>query len=458
MIVKDGQQEDLQNPENTPDVLDDKTKTSVRWAKISTIFSAIALTVATIFAGCSIQAKEVIDNCNKSISSFINGVKIMNGINGLDGISAYQEWLKAGNSGIPKDFIDSLKGEDGLTVAGKSAYQTWLENDHTGSEQDFLDSLIGKPGKDGIEGLQGESAYQTWLAAGNTGSEKNFLDSLVGKNGSNGINGLSAYQLWLDTGNTGTVQNFLDSLKGADGTDGINGIDGINGASAYQSWLSEGNTGDVSDFIAAITGPEGLKGDKGETGDTGAAGTDGVCTVGEAGPQGLKGDKGDTGEPGGFGDYGSFYDTSNVSLLAFIATPIPLNSTAFSSGISIADGYKIVISKEGKYNIDFSSQIRNISSKARNITIWLSKNGIAPENWIPETSTDMVLGTALQDERAVASWSFFVEANSNDYYVIMITTNGNDGDTIIYGGESLNTVPASIPQIPSTILNVDQVG
>lgn len=336
-------EEDIENVEYTHEVLEERMTKGVRWAKIATVLSIIAIIVAIIFAGCTSNMKTIVDTCSKAISSVTNG---LNGINGLDGISAYQQWLKAGNKGTPEDFINSLignpgkdgingtngidgiNGKDGLSVAGKSAYELWLDNGHKGTVQDFFDSLIGKAGTSGIDGLRGESAYEEWVEHGGVGDAQDFLDSLVGSNGTSGINGLSAYQLWLDEGNSGTVQDFLNSLKGSNGTNGVNGVDGINGASAYQVWLSEGNTGDVSDFIIAITGPAGAKG------DTGAAGVDGVCTVGETGPAGPQGEQGIQGVQGPAGAQG----VEGPAGQAFVLKGSYADLAAFQAGAGATTG------------------------------------------------------------------------------------------------------------------------
>lgn len=108
---------------------------------------------------------------------------------GVDGKSAYEIWLDAGNTGTINDFLLSLVGEKGEN--GKSAYQIWLDEGNTGTEQDFLDSLKGADGKmsfddltdeqkESLKGADGKSAYQIWLDEGNTGSEEDFLESLKG--------------------------------------------------------------------------------------------------------------------------------------------------------------------------------------------------------------------------------------------------------------------------------------
>jgi hypothetical protein len=82
--------------------------------------------------------------------------------------------------------LDSFEASQGpLTTVtngppGLSAYQEWLAAGNTGSEAAFLASLIG------------ESAYQVWLAAGNTGTQAEFLASLIGSvSAAAGLNVLS---------------------------------------------------------------------------------------------------------------------------------------------------------------------------------------------------------------------------------------------------------------------------
>jgi hypothetical protein len=86
----------------------------------------------------------------------------------------------------------------------------------------------------------------------------------------------------------------------------------------------------------------------------------------------------------------------------------------------------------------------------------LSKNGIAQANWVPETSIDLILGTSSTQERTVFALNYLVDASPGDFVVLMTVADGSN--VRIHGGASDNDVPAGIPQIPSTILTVNQVG
>ena len=69
------------------------------------------------------------------------------------------------------DFIDSLKGEQGIKGDGESAYQSWLKQDGNAgkSEGDFVKWLKGEKGQDGKNGKDGKSAFEVWKEKKNYG-------------------------------------------------------------------------------------------------------------------------------------------------------------------------------------------------------------------------------------------------------------------------------------------------
>ena len=241
----------------------------------------------------------------------------MDGADGADGLSAYDLWLAASNTGSVEDFLAGLVGQNGADgedgangmdgadgADGLSAYEVWLAHGNEGTEEDFFESLTGPEGQqgpagqdgadgangidgtngtDGADGADGLSAYEIWLAAGNTGNEADFLASLVGQDGADGANG-------ADGADGADGVNGLDGLNGADGADGLNGADGADGLSAFEIWLAAGNTGNEADFLASLIGAPG------EQGEAGAQGPQGP-----EGPQGPQGDAGTDGADGAAG-------------------------------------------------------------------------------------------------------------------------------------------------------------
>lgn len=205
----------------------------------------------------------------------------------------------------------------------------------------------------------------------------------------------------------------------------------------------------------SLIGPQGPTGATGATGATGPAGsTGGTGPSGATGATGPAGPAGATGPAGGFGAYGSFYDTNTVPLAANSATAVPLNTTAFASGVSItgAGSADITMAAAGRYSIAFSLQLYNSVNARPIVAIWLAKNGTA----VADTSTDIYLGSSADSQRNVAAWNFFVDAAAGDRYTLMIATNGTG--VSIFSGASALTNPTGIPAVPSTILTVNQVG
>ena len=181
----------------------------------------------------------------------IDGTNGTDGADGADGLSAYDIWLAAGNTGSEADFLASLVGQDGADGAngadgmngldglngadgadGLSAYEIWLAAGNTGNESDFLASLVGATGAQGEDGPQGPEGPQ-----GPQGD--------AGADGADGAAGLSAYEIWLGLGNTGTEEDFIAYLSGgAAFSPSVHGV--------FDS-ESDGNTFEIAEAIATVS-------------------------------------------------------------------------------------------------------------------------------------------------------------------------------------------------------------
>jgi hypothetical protein len=160
---------------------------------------------------------------------------------------------------------------------------------------------------------------------------------------------------------------------------------------------------------------------------------------------------GPPGPPGGFGAYASFYDTTTVPLPQNVATPVPLNSTDFASGVSIVDGSKITFSVTGRFNVMFSSQLEKGDAGTDLVSVWLSKNG---QN-VAWTNTDVVITSSGSTSRHVIMLNFFVVAAPGDFFQIVMTSTTSSQMLIRSIGPQINP---DRPEIPSTILTVNQIG
>lgn len=267
-----------------------------------------------------------------------------------------------------------------------------------------------------------------------TGHDGDFYIDTVGKN----VYGPRVAGIWGPS----------SSMVGEVGATGKTGASIVSGSTPPDS-----STGFFGDFYLDIVAKI-IYGPKNERSGWGV-GSSIAGPQGATGPIGPTGPTGPTGAPGGFGSYGSFYDTGTLVLTQNVATAIPINSTHFSSGVTIVDGSKITFSTSGKFNLAFSSQIVKEDAGTDIVTIWLCKgtNGGACMNQ-PWTATDLYL--IGSDARQVAAWNFFVTAASGDYFQIMISSAGTTLKTKVVSAPAQSS-PAR-PEIPATIFTINQVG
>ncbi len=230
--------------------------------------------------------------------------------------------------------------------------------------------------------------------------------------------------------------------QGERGEPGVRGATGARGARGVRG--ARGPIGPIGPV--GPMGPAGATGAVGPVGATGATGPAGA--TGATGPAGATGA---TGPAGGFGAYGSFYDTSTVSLPQNQATAVPLNSTDFASGVSVVDGSKITFSVAGKFSIMFSSQIEKSDAGTDQLSVWLSKNG---DN-VPWSNTDVVITSSGANSRHVVAWNFFVSVVPGNYVQLLMTSTSSS--QMLIRAVLAQTNPTR-PEIPSTIVTVNQVG
>lgn len=177
---------------------------------------------------------------------------------------------------------------------------------------------------------------------------------------------------------------------------------------------------------------------------------------GPQGETGATGVTGSTGQPGGFGSNGSFFDTTTLLLPQNQAVNVPLNTTAFSNGVSVGldalnSPTKIQFATSGKFNISFSMQLQKSDAGNDFVSIWLTKNN---QN-IDYTSTDILLSDSNERSRHFAAWNFFIDVNAGDYIQLRISATNNLKTSILYDPPQTNP---DRPAIPSTILTVNQIG
>ena len=151
--------------------------------------------------------------------------------------------------------------------------------------------------------------------------------------------------------------------------------------------------------------------------------------------------------------YGSFYDTTTQTAAALTATAITLNSTDLSYDVSIGSPTsRIVVTRAGFYNIQFSAEISNPSAAIDDVTIWIRQNGVDVANSAGIVGTPAKHGAV--NGHTIIGWNYILQAAANDYFQLYWITDS--------GTTQILTYPASVvapihPQAPSMILTVQQV-
>ena len=174
------------------------------------------------------------------------------GINGKDGLSAYELWKQSvagGNINWPKDqttmehFFLYLKGKDGEN--GITPHVGENGNWYIGNR----DTNFPAQGQKGENGKDGTSPYigpngNWWI---------NTSDTKIKAQGEKGVNGASAYELWVNDVKNDKIKDknnsawSKDKITMADFYTYLSGTNGNNGKSAYELWKETVGTGNMND-------------------------------------------------------------------------------------------------------------------------------------------------------------------------------------------------------------------
>jgi len=159
--------------------------------------------------------------------------------------------------------------------------------------------------------------------------------------------------------------------------------------------------------------------------------------------------------------YGAWQDMQTQSAEANnVGIPMIYRTIDFVNGISVvADNNsrltKILFTKTGVYNLQFSAQFQNTDNTEQDVTIWLRKNGYTTASDVQGTSGYTSIpksrGTNTPGH-SVTSWNYYIQANAGDFYQLMWSTT-------LYTAVAMQYYPASsfFPATASIILTVHQL-
>jgi hypothetical protein len=148
--------------------------------------------------------------------------------------------------------------------------------------------------------------------------------------------------------------------------------------------------------------------------------------------------------------YGAFSDsTSQTAVSTTAAYPITLNTTDFSSGVTVVGGSKITVSYAGIYNLQFSVQMQNLDNAPQDIEIWARQNGTD----IPNSNSRFGLAarkSAGVPFHIIGSLNLFLDMNAGDYVELVWNTTHLDTSIAAYAAGTTPTRPA-VPSVITTV-------
>jgi len=113
--------------------------------------------------------------------------------------------------------------------------------------------------------------------------------------------------------------------------------------------------------------------------------------------------------------YGAFSSDQDQTAAVNTATLMTLNTTDFSSGVSIANS-KITVTTAGIYNLQFSTQFSNTDSNVQDVYIWLKQSGVD----IPGSTGFVSIPSRHggTDGHAIVGWNYFLSMTAGQYIEI----------------------------------------
>ena len=139
--------------------------------------------------------------------------------------------------------------------------------------------------------------------------------------------------------------------------------------------------------------------------------------------------------------YGAFSSGVDQTAIANTATLITLNTTDFSSDVSIASS-KITVANAGIYNLQFSVQLENNDNASQDVFIWLKQNGV---DIVGSTGKIGIPARKSPGDpfHGIYGWNYFVSMTAGQYIEIYWSTTNANVTIQYYPASASPTKPAT---------------
>lgn len=155
-----------------------------------------------------------------------------------------------------------------------------------------------------------------------------------------------------------------------------------------------------------------------------------------------------------FANYGAFQDTTSQTGNPLAPTLMTINTTDYSSGVTLVSGTRLTAAVAGVYNLQWSGQFQNLDNSPQDVTVWIRVNGAdvvgsAGLIGIPQRKNVGV------PSHVIAGWNYFVALTAGQYvefvWVPTIVTTTIQAYPLSLG-------PPATPSTSSLVVTMNQVG
>lgn len=144
--------------------------------------------------------------------------------------------------------------------------------------------------------------------------------------------------------------------------------------------------------------------------------------------------------------YGAFSSNQSQTTTANTATLMTLNTTDFSSGVSISSS-KITVENAGIYNLQFSAQMQSTDVAPQDVFIWLRQGNDGGSSADITGSTGKIglpaRKTPTDPFHSIIGWNYFLSMNKDDYVEIYWSTTSANVSIQYYAASGTPTKPST---------------
>lgn len=155
-----------------------------------------------------------------------------------------------------------------------------------------------------------------------------------------------------------------------------------------------------------------------------------------------------------FANYGAFQDSTSQTGSTTTPTLMTLNTTDYTSGVTLVSGTRFTAAVAGTYNFQWSAQFQNLDQFPQDVTVWIRISG-----------TDVVgsaglIGISGRKSAGVAShiiagWNYFVALTAGQYVeLVWVPTN----ILVTIQAYPISIGPPATPSTASIVATMNQVG